>query len=48
MKARGQRYLRARAEISAGKDGDISGQGRRYLWTKAEMSARKAARWTGR
>ncbi len=26
----GQRYLRARAEISADKDGDISGQKRRY------------------
>ena len=30
MIGHGRRYLRAKAEISAGKDGDISGQGRGY------------------
>ena len=41
--ARGQRYLRARAEISSGAGGDIFGHGRRYLRIKAEIYARKAA-----
>ena len=34
MKAYRQRYLRAKAEISSGQDGDILGQGRRYLPAK--------------
>ena len=34
MKAYRQRYLRARAEISSDKDGDIFGQKRRYLPAK--------------
>ena len=34
MKAYERGYLRARAEISADKDGDIFGQKRRYLPAK--------------
>ena len=34
MKAYERGYLRARAEISADKDGDICGQKRRYLPAK--------------
>ena len=48
MKAYERGYLRARAGISADKDGDICGQGRRYLRTKAEISTRKAAQGTDR
>ena len=46
MKGYGQRYLRARAEISAGEDGDIYRRGRRYLRTKAKISTRNAVRLT--
>ena len=42
MKGYGQRYLRARAEISASEDGDIYKRGRRYLRTKAKISTRNA------
>ena len=46
MKGYGQRYLRARAEISASEDGDIYRRGRRYLRTKAKISTRNAVRLT--
>ena len=46
MKGYGQRYLRARTEISASEDGDIYKRGRRYLRTKAKISTRNAVRLT--